>query len=73
MKVYCPSIVKQIRQKPWLTTKDIYQIYPVGQNMARDMFNKAKEKAIKDNYYLPICRPPVVPTEVVENLFPIGK
>lgn len=67
-----PEKIKQIKRKPWLSRNDIYQIYPVGHVRSLEMFNQAKEKAILENYYLPICRPPVVPTECVIDLFPIG-
>lgn len=62
-----------LEQKAWLTREEMREIYPCGRDQISKMFNQAKEKAIEEDYFIPICRPPVVPTEVVLELFPIGK
>lgn len=68
-----PNEAKELLKKPWLNRKDIYAIYPVGRERARLMMNEAREKAIEENYFVPISRPPVVPTECVLELFPLKK
>lgn len=73
MKNIDPEKIKELLKKPWLTHADMYAIYPCGEGACRDMFNKARIKAIDENYFVPVTRPAVVPTECVISLFPIGK
>lgn len=65
--------IKSVVKKPWLTVSDMKVIYPCGRTMLYEMFRNAKVKAIDENYYIPVCKPPVVPTEIVLKLYPVGK
>lgn len=71
MKNIDPLLGKILLKKPWLTVKDIYSIYPVGMCYSREMFKKAKEKAILEKWFIPVSRPQVVPTKHVLDLYPI--
>lgn len=65
------ELMKLTLKKPWLTVKDIQIIYMVGTDTARGMFKKAYEKAINENWFIPVTRPRLVPTPQVLELFPI--
>ena len=71
MKNINPDLMKQTLKKPWLTVKDIYQIYPCGISACRGMFKSALQKAKDENWFIPITNPPVVPTPHVLQLYPI--
>lgn len=67
------NTIKELLRKPWLNTKELRMIYPVGKETALKMMRQAKEKAINENWFIPVARPPVVPTQCVMELFPLKK
>ena len=71
MKQNVSESVKETLKKSWLTRQDIRVIYPVGRDTASKMFNKALDKAINENWFIPVTRPRLVPTPQVLELFPI--
>lgn len=64
--------IRELLKGPWLSVKDIKKIYLINEKACRKMFNKAKSKAIEDNYFVPNSRPAVVPTRCVKELYPIA-
>lgn len=64
--------LKELLKGPWLSVKDLRKIYLLNEKACRKMFNTAKAKAIEDNYFVPACRPAVVPTACVKELYPIS-
>lgn len=66
MKKIDSELIKEKLKQPWLSYKDIYQIYPVGEKEARKMFNAAKEKA--NGCWMPNR---YAPRDIVLELYPI--
>lgn len=73
MKPLDPIVQEDILDQTYLSANDIYNLYPLSQREARNLYNTIRLQMISQGVPLMRCRPGVVPIDRVLAVYPINE